>query len=429
VAEENAEGLVVLIGSGMRAYREYLVQGASRHCPLWLVDEQEASWQLPYLYGSSVVGKRYPSRLVPELEDLYAAVAAIAGSHRVAGLFTYDEVLVTATAHIADRLGLPGLSTEAAERCRNKPRTRLALTAVGLPQPRFAVSHTAAEAARSAAAIGYPVVLKPRGMAASVGVVQAASPAGLAEAFGTADRASYSGPAAYEGGVLVEELIDGPEISVDGAVVAGEYLPFCLARKQLGPPPYFEEVGHVVDATDPLLADAELRRVLRETHRALGVRYGVTHTEVRLSSRGPVVIEVNARLGGDLIPYVGRLATGVDPGRVAAQVCSGERPDLTTDRAGCVGIRFLYPPEDCRVTSVRLPEPGAVPGLLAAGAIAQPGEAVRLPPRAHIGRHAYVICTAADGPTCEARLERAAALVDLAYEPLQESELVGDRPW
>jgi len=76
------------------------------------------------------------------------------------------------------------------------------------------------------------------------------------------------------------------------------YRPFCLARKQLGAPPYFEEIGHVVDATDPLLSDPALLAVLSDAHRALGVADGVTHTEIPAHRRGPVIIEVNARLGG-----------------------------------------------------------------------------------------------------------------------------------
>jgi hypothetical protein len=56
------------------------------------------------------------------------------------------------------------------------------------------------------------------------------------------------------------------------------------------------------------------------------------------------------------------------------------------------------------------------------------GATVRLPPRAHIGRHAYVICTASDPATCAERLTAAAALVELDHEPLHETEYSG-RPW
>ena len=37
----------------------------------------------------------------------------------------------------------------------------------------------------------------------------------------------------------------------------------------------------------------------------------MTHTELRFTDRGPAIIEVNVRLGGDLIPYLGKLATGL----------------------------------------------------------------------------------------------------------------------
>jgi hypothetical protein len=426
---ENPDGLVLLVGSGQQPYREYLMEGAARRRPLWLIDEHEPGWQRPYLVGSTVVAPRHPADLVPDPADLLAAADAVARTHRVSGIFSYDELQVTATAHIADRLGLPGLTPAGAERCRNKPESRRALTAAGLPQPRFAVARGAREATDAAAAIGYPVVVKPRGMAASVGVARARDAAEVAAAYEVAERASHAGAAAYGGGVLVEELVEGPEISVDGATVAGRYTPFCLAHKHLGPPPYFEEVGHVVDAADPLLADADLLDVLARTHRALGIGYGITHTEVRLSARGPVVIEVNGRLGGDLIPYIGRLATGIDPGRVAVDVAAGVFAGPEPDRRACAGIRFLYPPEHCRVVDVALPEPGAVPGLLAAHAMVPPGGVVRLPPLAHIGRHAYVICTAGDPTACAARLDDAAALVELKYEALDASELTGARPW
>ena len=120
--------------------------------------------------------------------------------------------------------------------------------------------------------------------------------------------------------MLVEECLTGPEVSVDAAVHAGEVLPMFTARKEVGYPPYFEEIGHLVDATDPLWDDPKLRQVLVETHRALGLTDAMTHTEFKLTPAGPKVIEVNARLGGDLIPYLGMQVTGIDPGLVAAAV-------------------------------------------------------------------------------------------------------------
>ena len=424
----TGDGVVLLIGSGWRPYREYLLQGLARQSALWLLDAQPATWQLPYVAGSSVVPLLDEDRAVPDLPGLIAAALAVAEDRKVIGVLTYDELSVTATAHVAERLGVRGLTVEGAESCRDKSRTRAALTAAGLPQPFFALVHDLDEAVAAAEEIGFPVVVKPRGMGASVGVVRAERAADLAAAFGVADRVRHNGPPVYEQGVLVEELVEGPEISVDGAVSDGEYRPFCLARKQLGAPPCFEEIGHVVDAADPLLTDPGLLAVLAGAHKALGLPDGVTHTEVRLTARGPVIIEVNARLGGDLIPYLGKLATGVDPGQVAAQVAIGDRPGVEQTLHACAGIRFLYPPQDCRVLSVSVPRAGTVAGLVEARAIAHPGDTVRLPPNAHLGRYAYVLATGPTPAACEAALDAAAALAELKYEPLDGAAFDG-RPW
>jgi biotin carboxylase len=429
VVDGNGDGVVLLIGSGWRPYREYLLHGLARQSALWLIDGRPPTWQRPYLTGSSVVGLLDEDRFVPDRQGLVGAALRVAEEQKVLGILTYDEQFVTATAHVAERLGVRGLTVVGAENCRDKARTRAALTAAGLPQPRYALVHNLDEAVAAATRIGYPVVVKPRGMGASAGVVRAERPDDLAGALEVAGRAGRAGPPVYEDGALIEELVDGPEISIDGAVSDGEYRPFCLARKQLGALPYFEEVGHVVDAADPLLTDPALQPLLAEAHNALGVLDGVTHTEVRLTVRGPVIIEVNARLGGDLIPYLGKLAAGVDPGRVAAEVATGARPSVEATMQACAGIRFLYPPQDCRVLGVSVAESAAVPGVREARAMVQPGAKVRLPPNAQLGRYAYVLAVAPTRAECETALGEAAALVDLRYEPLEAAEPVGGRPW
>jgi biotin carboxylase len=414
-------GVVLVVGSGGRLYREYLMAGAAQRHPLWLLNADPATWQDAYTAGSTVVELLDRDRLIPDEQRLIDAAVRIAETQRVVGVFTYDETLVITTARIAERLGLPGLTFEGADRCRNKHRTRATLAAAGVPQPGFAVATTLDDARAAADSMGYPVVLKPRGMGASIGVIRADGPAELDAAFAVAERASHGGSPSYEGGVLVEEFLVGPEISIDGAVFAGEHRPFVLAHKDKAMLPYFEEVGHVVSSTDPLLDDRELNDLLARAHRALGIGYGVTHTEVVLTPRGPVIVEVNARLGGDLIPYLGLLTSGIDPARVATELALGLRPTLHPTSVGTAGVRFLYPPHDCRFTGLSLPEPRSMAGLVDARAMVEPGAHLGLPPRAHLGRYAYLICTG-DGPAeCAARLDAAAAATRLEAEELDDS--------
>ena len=196
----------------------------------------------------------------------------------------------------------------------------------------------------------------------------------------------------------------------------GEYLPLFVARKRTGHYPYFEETGHVVDAADPLLTDGGLMDMLARAHEVLGVADGLTHTEVRLSPRGPVIIEVNGRLGGDLIPFLGRTATGIDPGVVLIDIALGRRPEIAATRSQAAGIRFGYPEQDCSVLAVRVPE--EAPGLVLAAPMADPGTVLRLPPGGYIARHSFVVCEAADTVECDSRLDAAAALVELDAEPV-----------
>src|SRR5207253_980932 len=82
---------------------------------------------------------------------------------------------------------------------------------------------------------------------------------------------------------------------------------------------------------------------------------------------GPEIVEINGRLGGDVIPLVARFAGGIDPGAVVVDVALGVRPEIPQAAENrCVGVRFGYPRQDCVVESVSVPECRPDNGLLAA---------------------------------------------------------------
>jgi biotin carboxylase len=409
------DGVVLVLGCGMRRYREYLLAAAATRHPLWLFNGAEPDWQREYVVGSTVL----------DLYDRDAVVAAareLAGDRPVVGVLSWDETLVVTVAHIAEALGLPGAGIEGIEGCRDKHRNRRLLTAAGLAQPAYAWVESEADAVAAADRIGYPVVVKPRGMGASIGVVLAEDETALRAAFHVAEDSSYEGAVSYRGGALVEEYLTGPEISVDCAVVDGEAHPMFLARKRVGMHPYFEELGHTVDPADPLLADSDLVDVLRTAHRAIGLGSSITHTELKLTDRGPVIVEINGRLGGDLIPLLGRLATGIDPGVAVVDVAMGRVPELTATEHRVTGVRFGYPAEDCVVESVSVPEPDDA-GLLRTAVLVDPGTTLRLPPGGYIARYAYVIATAPTPAAVDDVLAAALAKTVLLATPAQPRTL------
>ena len=416
---ERHDELVLVVGCGLRHDREYLLAGVARRARVWLLDAEAPTWQRRYLEGFTQVD---PS----DERALVAAAEQVAARARPGGLLCYNEQYVEPAARVVEALALPGFSRAAIRNCRDKRRTRDALAAAGVAQPASVAVSSLREARAVAGRIGYPVVLKPRGLAGSMGVILVAADDELAEGFRTAHTPWYPGVPTYEDGVLVEAYLDGPEISIDGALVDGRYVPLFVAHKQLSEHPYFQETGHVIDAADPLLRSPELLGMLAAAHRALGLRRGMTHAEVRLTSAGPRIVEINARLGGDLIPYAGMLATGIDPARVAVDVALGREPEVRRSRSAVAEIRFLYPSEDLVVRAVGVPQPGAIAGLHLAEATAREGAVLRLPPHGYLARYAQLICVAEDRATARAAADRAAAAVRLRFDPAPAFE--GDRP-
>jgi hypothetical protein len=226
--------------------------------------------------------------------------------------------------------------------------------------------------------------------------------------------------------VLVEEYADGPEISIDCAVFHGQVYPICLAHKELGYPPYFEEIGHLVDGAEPMLSDPALITALEQAHAALGFTDGMTHTEYRLTPSGPKLIEVNARLGGDLIPYLGMRATGIDPGLAAAAIACGRQPEVASDRKLFGAVRFCYVPYEMTISGIGF-DPERMPdGLDLAVVRGEPGQRLAPPPAGTVwGRIAYLTAVADSAEGCRSVIEAAeAALVvtGTAVDPAAEAE-------
>merc|ERR1711972_568071 len=74
---------------------------------------------------------------------------------------------------------------------------------------------------------------------------------------------------------------------------------------------------------------------------AVGLRYGPCHTEIMLTARGPILVEVNCRLHGLQGPRLIELATGCSKAHAAADTLLGGK--LFEERFVPAPERFLYP--------------------------------------------------------------------------------------
>jgi predicted ATP-grasp superfamily ATP-dependent carboligase len=407
--------LLLVIATGGRDYREYLLRSIATNYRVHLFLGAEPSWERDYATGWTVLDMTDTMGA----DAMCAAARELARREPVRGVLSWDEARILQSAKVAAELDLPGGDPDMVMRCRDKYLTREALAKAGVPQPRSILVTSVGEALAAAEQIGYPVVLKPRALAASLGVVRVDGPGELAAQFSFARDTTVPGAWRYDVVVLVEEYLSGLEISIDSAVHGGQTYPMFVARKEIGYPPYFEEVGHVVDAADPLLTDAQVLRIAHDAHAALGFTDGMTHTEVKLTPTGPKIIEVNARLGGDLIPYLGLRATGIDPGLAAAAVACGQRPEVAADRKQVGAVRFFYVDhDDTTIDAIDVDRAALHRATDLVVALAKPGDVMSPPPKGTLwGRIAFATAVAATARECREALDAAQAALTLRPAP------------
>ncbi|OII66954.1 carboxylase [Streptomyces sp. CC77] len=366
-----------------------------------LLTGAEPSWEKPYIVDHAVAD-------LDNTTDLLAAGRALAERHELAGVVTWSEWHLVPAARLARALELPTNSVEVMRACRNKATARTLFARHGVPSAASMKARSLVEAGLATMTIGYPAVLKPAAFAGSIGVIRIDRPEQLPDAF---DFASAGADQSHEDtAVLVEEYLDGPEISVECVTHHGETTAVAVTRKSLGPAPYFEETGHTVDPDDPLLV--QVAPVAAAAIKALGITDGVQHVEMRLVDGCPRLIEVNARIGGDMIGHLVRLATGIDLPKAAAGLACGRTPDLTPTRHETAGIRMLYPATSGTLTQRHINQEFAArtPWLRQVQWTRQVGEPILLPPHGDLftARAGFYIVTGRDTTEVNERLDTAA---------------------
>lgn len=311
--------------------------------------------------------------LLPEVERLHSVLG-------FDGVVTSCDYYLPTVARIAGRLGLPGPGPEAVENACRKDATRRVLADAGLPGPRFAVHEEWADLARAAQEIGYPLVVKPVDLCAGMFVRRVDDEGQLAEAV----RALSAFPVNARGqrrtpAVLLEELLDGPEVSVETVSYAGAVHMVGVTDKSIGAAPAFVETGHMFPAALSLADIEAAEQTTLGALKALGLTDGVVaHTEIKLTSVGPRVVEVNPRPAGNRITELVRHVTGIDLAAACVDVALGRRPDLRRTDTGLrsAAIGFLVPERAGTLEALDGHQLTDLPGVLEVQ-LAEPGKVVK----------------------------------------------------
>lgn len=401
---------ILIVGVGTELYRGYILRSVCASYDVAILSSDEAEWARPYTKEICYFDNGSTTN------NVFAAVSKIASRLQIAGVLTCEERYVEMANAIAGELALPANTMETAFACRDKHLMRAAFARRRVPTAQSVLVRSVSEATSAAKQIGFPVVVKPRSLSGSIGVQY------LSNAFELEQSLVGISDVIGEGvlqrkGVLIEEYLSGPEVSVESVVVDGKVEIAAITRKQLGFHPFFEELGHMVSPHEPVADAKRIGEAVHQAHRALNIQRGVTHAELRLTPSGPRMLEIALRLGGDRIPDLVHVATGINLAAAAADIAVGKMPNTIPTKSRAAGIRFIYPPYDCNVVAVPdkgLPE---MDGVIEVSLSARPGQVYRLPPRGFLARLGLVI---AEGETCDAcakTLDDAVADTEIVCQP------------
>jgi biotin carboxylase len=234
---------------------------------------------------------------VTNAASLEHAVRALGATHgAIARCFGAYEQLQQPLAIVRERLGIPGLSSEAAHNFRDKARMKDALRAAGVPVARHRLIASREEALEFIAEVGFPVVLKPPAGAGAIATQRIRDVASL-DTMLASYRATPANP------MLAEEFLRGTEYSLETVSVDGEAIWHSLTR--YGPTPLDVVENSWIQWTVllPREVDApefdDIRTVGAHALRALGMGTGVSHCEWFRRDDGTVAIsEIAARPPG-----------------------------------------------------------------------------------------------------------------------------------
>lgn len=378
--------------------------------------------------GLHVLLLQHPSKLTAEQEELadltrvvdytdWAAVEPVARELRQTPGFTValslTEPGLENAGRINDLFDLGGTGFDVTRRIRDKWAMRQHLAELDPAAVGAAPLHHREDLDAFGARHGYPFIVKPTDATASIGVFRVEGPED-AERVGAeverlrGTRTDRVSTLFVIQDFLMEEYVDGPEYSVESFSFAGRHVIVAITEKFVAPD-CFAELGHAVPARLEVPAQEQVRESVSRFLDLIGIRDGVCHTEVRISARGPAVIESHNRVAGDAIPELVRGAYGIDLTTYALGWPFGlvpELPDRPEAHAGA-STRFLVSGPG-RVESVDgVDEALRQEGVLDIRITAKPGDTVRSL-RDNWDRLGLVAVT---GPDATAAIRRGAELI------------------
>lgn len=269
-------------------------------------------------------------------------ILTICRNEHIDGICTIaSDVAAPTVAYVAEQMGLVGNSYETALRASNKLLMRQALTESGIPCPQFlcvqGLDHIEKRLDVIQHAFRLPLIVKPSDRSGSLGVSKVEN---WKELY---DTIVHAMDLSFKNEVMVEEFIDGDEISVEYISYDSVHYPLQITDKVTTGAPHFVELEHHQPSLLPQNICDKVHEITQIALSALGVTNGASHSEYRITQDGRVyVMEIGARMGGDFIGSdLVKLSTGYDFVKGVIEVALGKFTVPILTNKAYSGVYFL----------------------------------------------------------------------------------------
>lgn len=287
-----------------------------------------------------------PSAVGIPLADEYYNVSTIdeEGVYQAAKEFKADGIMTLATdmpmrslAYACEKLGLVGLAYDSAVKATDKGEMIKTFEAAKVEHPWYQIIPGGTKT--TLGTFTFPLITKPTDNSGSRGVMLVHNEDELAEAL------SYSSENGRRGDVIMEEYMQGPEVSVEVMISHGVPHVLQITDKLTTGAPHFVEMGHSQPSRLPEEAQDAIRDLASRAALSVGIQNGPAHVEIIATENGPKMVELGARMGGDCITtHLVPLSTGIDMVGNTIKIALGEEPDLEQKLWKGSAIRYFNAP-------------------------------------------------------------------------------------